>query len=272
MRVTPKHGSIKNLSQEGFSLVELLVALAIFGLVVGSIYSSFSTQNTIYHAQEKVVAIQQNLRAAMFIMEKGIRMAGYDPDRAGTFGVEVCGLNTITFTQQDDRPNQAAGTIIRTTFTLNGPDLRRTVVGGPNPTGTDLTLAQNIQAFGLAYAYDANGDGALDTDDGTATGDIVWAIDTDNANGLDLNLDTDEDGIIEQTDAAGNTVIGPIAAVNIRAVRIWILGRSDPTRPEGGHSDTNTYVVGRTIVNSPNDGLYRRMLTSIVKCRNMGVR
>lgn len=265
MRVTPKHDVINNTSERGFSLVELLVAIAIFGLVTGSIYSSFGTQNRIYHAQEKVAAIQQNLRAAMYILESEIRMAGYDPERAGGFGITACGPNTITFTQDDE-----AGGTTTTTFTLNGTTLQRN--GG--------TLAQNIEAFGLAFAYDANGNDALDTDDGTANGDIIWAIDTGADNILDLRLDTDGDGILEgnvQDDTNSNNIIDgvvlnpTIAATNIRAVRIWILGQSDPARPEGGHSDNNTYVVGRTIVNSPNDGLYRRMLTSIVKCRNMGV-
>lgn len=266
-----------NNSERGYTLVELLVAMAIFALVIASIYSSFASQNRIYHAQEKVVAIQQNVRAAMYVMERDLRMAGYDPERAGgTFGITACGPTTITFTQDDD----ANGTI-ETRFMRNGTTVtveRRVRQIAPNGTITviaDGILAENIQAFGLAYAYDSNGDGALDT----SGGNIIWAIDTNNDNRLDLNLDTNTNGIINQADDtnADNVIEGvvltsAIAAANIRAVRIWILGRSDPARPDMQYSDNNTYVVGRAIVNSPNDGLHRRMLASIVKCRNMGTR
>jgi type IV pilus assembly protein PilW len=262
MRMNQEYLIINNPADTGFTLVELLVALAIFSLVVASIYSSFGSQNKIYHAQEKVATIQQNIRAAMYIMERDIRMAGYNPDQRTVtppFGITACGPTNITFTQDDD-----SGGIATTTFTLSGTTLQR----------NGATLAQNIEAFGLAYAYDANGDGNLDT----VGGNVIWAIDTGNDNQLDLNLDTDANGIINQADDtnANNVIEGvalssAIPAASIRAVRIWILGRSDSTRPDIGYSDSNTYVVGRSIIHSPNDGLHRRMLTSIVKCRNMGV-
>ena len=65
---------------KGFTLIELLIAVAISGLVAGSIYTVFRSQHDSYVAQEQIVEIQQNIRAAMYMMAREIRMAGYDPD------------------------------------------------------------------------------------------------------------------------------------------------------------------------------------------------
>ncbi|MBN1907686.1 MAG: prepilin-type N-terminal cleavage/methylation domain-containing protein, partial [Deltaproteobacteria bacterium] len=62
----------------GFTLVELLIAMAIAGVVMAGVYSAYSSQQRSYLAQEQVAAVQQNLRVAMYFMEREIRMAGCD--------------------------------------------------------------------------------------------------------------------------------------------------------------------------------------------------
>ena len=64
---------------DGFTLVELLIAMVITGFVMASIYSVYYTQQRSYMTQEQVAAMQQNLRAGMSVMTKDIRMAGFDP-------------------------------------------------------------------------------------------------------------------------------------------------------------------------------------------------
>jgi type IV pilus assembly protein PilW len=63
----------------GFSLVELLVATAIGLVVLGAMYSVFTMQNKTFSKQEQIVEMHQNARAAMDMMSREIRMAGYDP-------------------------------------------------------------------------------------------------------------------------------------------------------------------------------------------------
>jgi type IV pilus assembly protein PilW len=63
----------------GFTLTEVLMAMAIGGIVLSSVYSSFTTQQRSYQVTGDVTAVQQNLRAAMCLMEREVRMAGYDP-------------------------------------------------------------------------------------------------------------------------------------------------------------------------------------------------
>jgi type IV pilus assembly protein PilW len=64
---------------DGFSLVELLIAMAVGLVVLGAMYSVFTIQNKTFSNQEQIVEMQQNARAAMDMMSREIRMAGYDP-------------------------------------------------------------------------------------------------------------------------------------------------------------------------------------------------
>ena len=61
----------------GFTLVELMVAIAVIGIVTSQILAVFTSQHRTYVAQERVVGTQQDARlvADMILME--VRMAGF---------------------------------------------------------------------------------------------------------------------------------------------------------------------------------------------------
>ena len=77
------------MKNKGFTLVEILVALALAGLVMTAVYSTYMIQHKAYVVQDQVAAIQQNLRAAMYMMELDFRMAGYDPEGKANSGLIV---------------------------------------------------------------------------------------------------------------------------------------------------------------------------------------
>ena len=64
-------------SQNGMTLVELLVALVISGLIVSAGYGLYLAQHKGWIIQEQISAMQQNARVAMHELETKIRMAGY---------------------------------------------------------------------------------------------------------------------------------------------------------------------------------------------------
>ena len=147
-----------------------------------------------------------------------------------------------------------------------------------NPAGYFETtnhqpLAENIEALGFAYAYDTDNDGSLET---SPNGHIIWAVDSDGDNDLDINLDTDDDGDIDAADGpgagnngiVGGTAIADVEVNDIHAVRIWMLAKAG--RRDNKYLNTSTYVVGQKII-TPNDKLRRRLLTTTVKCRNLGL-
>jgi type IV pilus assembly protein PilW len=133
-------------------------------------------------------------------------------------------------------------------------------------------VAYDIEAVGFAYAFDDDGDGALDQSGG---GNIIWAVDSNLGDDkLDNLLDTNDDGIIDENDTEGGVnMAGQVDIANIRAVRIWLLART--RQPIKGHTDNQTYAVGANH-RGPADGDWdpsrrRLLLTTTVYCRNMGI-
>jgi prepilin-type N-terminal cleavage/methylation domain-containing protein len=63
--------------RKGFTLIELLVAMVIASVVLTAIYSVYRAQTRQHRVQQMVVQMQQNMRAAMYLLEREIRMAGY---------------------------------------------------------------------------------------------------------------------------------------------------------------------------------------------------
>ncbi len=68
----------KNKTQhiQGFTLVELLIVLAISAVVLAGVLQVFNTSNKSYSVQEEVAAVQQNLRIAKLFLARDVRMAG----------------------------------------------------------------------------------------------------------------------------------------------------------------------------------------------------
>ena len=63
----------------GFTLVEVLIAMAIGGILLGAVVSTFVLQSKSYDVQEQMTEMVQTARAAMDMISREVRMAGYDP-------------------------------------------------------------------------------------------------------------------------------------------------------------------------------------------------
>ena len=274
-----------------------MIAVAISGIVLGGVYTAFVAQRQNYDAQEQVTDVQQSSRASMYLMTREIRLAGYDSTFSRNFGItdikfrdlnnaEVTpangGISAITFTYDQDGTGGApalSDTVRYRLYDSGGDgisDLGRSVE--TPPPATPQPLADNVIAMGLAYAYDSDGDGNLDTYAAGGNNVVIWAIDSNNDNNLDLNLDTDADGDIDEDDGPGlggsgtigGTAIIPVVSIDkIRAVKIWLLVRSF-RQDAGGFVDTKTYVVGNRVI-TPNTNFRHRLLHTTVYCRNLGL-
>jgi type IV pilus assembly protein PilW len=123
--------------KRGYTIVELLVAIAISGIFMGAIYSAYTSQQRATLGQEQVSAMHRNLRSAMYFMEKEIRMAGCDPTGKAGAGISTANVNTISFTEDAD----GDGAVTNMTYSLSGSDLVR----------NGARIAENIDALNFVY-------------------------------------------------------------------------------------------------------------------------
>ena len=81
----------------GFSVIELVVALAVMLLVMTGIISFFTTLNRTYTTQNVAAAVQQVVRTGIDIMTRNIRMAGFNPLNINPIGIIEASPNKIRF-------------------------------------------------------------------------------------------------------------------------------------------------------------------------------
>ncbi len=60
----------------GFTLVELLIVLAISAIVLTGVLQVFNTSNKSYSVEEEVAVLQQILRIAKLFLARYVRMSG----------------------------------------------------------------------------------------------------------------------------------------------------------------------------------------------------
>lgn len=65
------------MNRKGITLIELLVALSVSGVLVAGIYKTFVSQQHTYSVQDQLVDMQQNVRLAINVMTRELRMAGF---------------------------------------------------------------------------------------------------------------------------------------------------------------------------------------------------
>lgn len=266
------HGNAK-----GFTLIEVLVAIGLFSLVSMAIYIVFSSTQNAYSYNVKTVDLRQNLRATLDFMAGEIMgkagNPGYDKTQ-NEEGFAVTGFvkatrDSVSFTSDLDLDN----TVQAITFKLSAgidSDANGVVDSSVGTgalvrvidAGSEEVVMDDVQAVQFAYAFDDDNDGELDFTDTNGNGqmdsdEIIWAYDRSNAGNLNMNIN-------------GTALAETVSFRRIRLVRIWLLGRTAGKLkiPE----DSRNYEMGGITVSGNNDTYKRFLLSTTVKCRNMGLR
>jgi type IV pilus assembly protein PilW len=169
-------------NKKGVTLIELLVALVIAAITLAGIYRVFISQTQTYAVQDQVVEVQQNVRGAMDILLRDLRMAGFDDDNLNSKyndGTSIRVLNPFTTPLNDhaitvtyeyfDRTVGPSGEYQLHTlaYAVDGSSnlVRTRTVTKPNKTSQTTTepLLPNVTGLDFTYGVDDNDDDALDS-------------------------------------------------------------------------------------------------------------
>jgi len=242
-------------STKGFTLIELMVALAVTSILLAGIYTTYITQLKSHLTQQLIVEMQQNLRGAMLIIERDIRMAGYDPTTNAGAGILTMLGNSFEFTM-DVTGGEADGIDNDNDGTVDEADEDRFSDGdlvdpGPPPkvdANEQIRYGLNTDAGGFQFlGRELGGGGGLQP--------VAEFIDA-------LNF--------VYLDSAGVVTNDPLA---VKSVQVTIVGRSSGVVPAMffRQTDNQAYMnqQGQIVLPTQNDQFRRMIVTSDIKCRNL---
>ncbi|MCD4717022.1 MAG: prepilin-type N-terminal cleavage/methylation domain-containing protein [Desulfobacterales bacterium] len=212
----------KKRADQGFTLIELMVAMAITLVVMGAIFTTFKSQQDSYVVQDQVTRMQQNLRGAMYVMTRDIQMAGYytnfdsgycnntDLDDDGTNELNVRPLiyGVVDNTTSGDDIKDGTDVIVivkacherdATTGNLIDND---TLTSGESATGTTISLSAGRSVTG---GIDLDGDGDDDLNDSSQGKNFGLLVKSDLGKADFFEISAVSSGTITTKDSLSNS-------------------------------------------------------------------
>ncbi len=321
-----------NRMENGFTLIELMVAMVIAIIVMGAIFMTFKSQQDSYVIQDQVTRMQQNLRGAMYIMTRDIQMAGYytnfdtgscpsdwDDDgddesvRPLIYGCEDVGSygDVIVIVKACHDRDAATGNLIdsgslaagndATGNTINLSTLDLDGVGGADLNASGKKFGLLVKSdLGKADIFEVDsiaGNTITTTEalhENYTVGDMIFRADVviykvdvtggrpclvrknlgsnngfqivaEDIDSLQVQYRLNDGTVVTGDDGAGSFIPD---MYKVTAVEVSLLARTANTIR--GYTDPNTYVLGGDSV-TPNDGFRRKVLTSVIEARNIGL-
>lgn len=212
-----------------------MVTLVVSALIAAALYSTYIVQQRSYQTQSIVTEMQQNARVALDFLILDLRMAGYDPLARGVGAVTAANGTTISFTADMDEDG-VIGTPATENEYFSYDIANRTVNGVTIPT---LRRSATTNA---AASYQPMAD----------------------------YIEQIEFFYLFENGTAATTTPGASDLADIRSIKISLLARAAKQDVKYSNSDTYTFASGATWT-APGDGFKRRLLTTQVDLRNMGL-
>ena len=272
------------------TLIELLIAVSICGLLSAGVYRTFVGQQHTYEVQDQIVNVQQNVRMAINQMVRDIRMAGFGRIDAKTFGasgmhgiyknIVTPGVSSVTIVEGYQQMTTLAADAASGTNTITVVDASGFTTQGPKEyiciNGTESHRLKKIAGNQLTFFDDGNDTGKL-TDNHYANEPVFLTEAITYSLGLsdgkmcllrDENLGAGPQPVAENIEsiqysytvknADGSFTVYSNVPGNlldqIRIIQVTIVAKTDQKDPQ--------------LLNA-GDGYRRRTLTSRIQLRNL---
>lgn len=161
-------GVSRSLNHSGFTLVEMLVTMAIVGIIIGSITLMFNNMSRQLTTQNANADLQQSARATLNFMAREIRMAGFTSLDDDDFGITQAESSSLGFSVDWDDDGEITDShvgnpaishssdIIQYNWIPSERSIRRvTAVGTPHFT-SQILLGGNddpVNVIGFNFSY-----------------------------------------------------------------------------------------------------------------------
>lgn len=145
--------STRPVTTRGFTLIEILIAMAIGAVVVAAVVDTFITQRNAYNLQEEIAEMIQNARIGMDMVSRDVRMAGYNP-AGGSF--EAIPYDTTKLEVHADRNGDGDCDDADETIAYFHDAATEQIIRQAN--GTQQPLAEHITDFTFRYLDQAGND------------------------------------------------------------------------------------------------------------------
>ncbi len=248
-----KSKCIRIKQEKGFTLIELLIVIAIGSVVTGSSYIFFTSQSKSVAIQMKQADIQQNLRAAMFILEQEIKKIGYNPCQIkGEAAPCVISAGQGWLSFQADLNENGAG--------FNGVGgVSSVIINNDDDPGEIISVGLKKDSYGKG---DEDGDGIADSFPSrlwkdTASQNLVIANNIEVVN-------------FEYLDNTGTVIQKPSEETHrIKNVQVTMIARAGTIT--GGYKNNRSYYNARgiKIFTAPGDSFLRGIIAKTIHCRNL---
>jgi type II secretion system protein J len=145
-------------NKSGYTLIEIMLVMAVFSIVLGGIYTVFASVNRSCTNNEVSVEVMQHMRTGIEFMEQDIRMAGLDRFGSADAGFEwvsstyptQTGLRFTADRNDDGMINDADFERITYRYDAGNQRLEQCLYEGTVAEDWD-TVAENVTNFQFSY-------------------------------------------------------------------------------------------------------------------------
>ncbi|VEN74203.1 conserved hypothetical protein [Candidatus Desulfarcum epimagneticum] len=132
----------------GFSLLELILSLALSSMILAAALSTFILQKRVYEKQTRIIDLEENIRAGLYMATSELMTAGFDPTGLSGAGIVSARETSLRFTADLNGDGDVSDSNEDIVYALDGTDFQLTRNGQP--------AAENIHALTFNY-HDPDG-------------------------------------------------------------------------------------------------------------------